>query len=413
MRSRFAHTLVAAAGGPGLYSAASAALMAAALAVTSWLSIRNYRALPEVAREAPGADDETAPIPSVSIIVPARNEERNVSRLLASLTTLDYPNYEIVVVDDGSTDRTAAIARDAARRSPAPMRVLSAPRPQPGWTGKNAACAFGAEQATGDWLLFTDADTEHGRPSLRLAMRTAREHGAAALSLFTQQECWSFWERLLLPFAYQQYFAGVRPQRLTRTTGPALANGQYFLIARGAYAASGGHAAVRASLIDDVALATALKRAGYPPLPCRGERLVRVRMYQSLGELIEGFTKNSFQFLREQRGSAALVVLGTACGAGVLPGAIGAALYGGPAARALGGCAYAIQVAGLIPWARAFQTPLRYALLAPVAALVFTGIALSSLLHVLTRRPVRWKGRGYPAAAHPASVAAPLEEAGA
>ncbi|MGH2485679.1 MAG: hypothetical protein ACRDHE_06680, partial [Ktedonobacterales bacterium] len=242
------------------------------------------------------------------------------------------------------------------------------------------------------------------------AIHTARSHHVGALSFFTQQECRSFWERLLLPFAYQQYFSGVRATRLLDPSGPALANGQYFLIARTAYDASGGHRAVRGSLIDDVALATALKRSGYPPLPCRGELLVRVRMYHSLRELVEGFTKNSFQFLREQRASAGVVVLGTACAAGLLPALYGAVLYGGTPAISLGVAAYVIQVAGLAWWARAFGVPVRYALLAPIAALVFTGIAVSSLLHVAARRPVRWKGRGYPAHAGDRSPAATPQE---
>jgi chlorobactene glucosyltransferase len=397
-------------GALGVYSVASSALIASALALTAWLSVRHYRALPAV-EEATGGAAADGAWPRVSVIVPARNEERNLPRLLASLLALDYPAYEVIVVDDGSTDDTAAIANDYADRSHMRMRLLAAPGPEPGWTGKNAACAFGAAAADGDWLLFTDADTEHAAASLRAAIHTARSQRVGALSLFTQQECRSFWERLLLPFAYQQYFSGVRPTRLLDPSGPALANGQYFLISRAAYDASGGHSAVRGSLIDDVALATALKRAGSPPLPCRGERFVRVRMYHSLRELVEGFTKNSFQFLREQRVSAGLVVLGTACAAGLLPAFVGAILYEGTPAIVLCVGAYAIQVAGLTWWARVFDVPAQYALLAPVAALVFTGIAVSSLLHVAARRPVRWKGRGYPAHDRPLPAATAQERA--
>ena len=413
MRTRLFSAAARGGGALGAYSVASAALIASALALTSWLSVRNYRALPRA--EQPPGDAHTGKNgdawPRVSVIVPARNEQRNLPRLLASLTALEYPNYEVIVVDDGSTDETAAIAGSYAARSHARVRVLAAPNPEPGWTGKNAACAFGAAVADGDWLLFTDADTEHAAASLRAAIHTARSRHVSALSFFTQQECRSFWERLLLPFAYQQYFSGVRATRLLDPSAPALANGQYFLISRSAYDASGGHSAVRGSLIDDVALATALKSAGYPPLPCRGERLVRVRMYHSLRELIEGFTKNSFQFLREQRASAGLVVLGTACAAGLLPALIGAVLTGGTPAIALCVGAYVIQVAGLAWWTRAFGVPARYALLAPVSALVFTGIAVSSLAHVAARRPVHWKGRGYPTHSHPSPIETAQERA--
>src|SRR6185437_1548320 len=101
------------------------------------------------------------------------------------------------------------------------------------------------------WLLFTDADTEHAPLTLRAAVSAALRRRAGALSLFAGQRCFGFWERLLLPFAYQQYFAGVNPRALDTPGSPALANGQYILVARAAYAAAGGHAAVAASIIDD------------------------------------------------------------------------------------------------------------------------------------------------------------------
>ena len=168
MRSPLAMPLVGVRGALGAYAVASAGLMAAAVGITSWLSLRRYRALPKIADDEPAGGEETDDVrPRVSIIVPARNEERNLPRLLASLTDLDYPDYEIIVVDDGSTDRTGAISRQAAAQASVSLRVLSAPPPAPGWTGKNAACARGAEAAYGEWLLFTDADTAHSSDSLK------------------------------------------------------------------------------------------------------------------------------------------------------------------------------------------------------------------------------------------------------
>lgn len=371
---------------------------AAVIAGCGALALAHYRALPPVLRWQRGMTGHPlAGAPSVSIVVPARNEERNLPKLLRSLIALDYPAYEVIVVDDASTDATPAIADRYAADTEGLVRALHLTGPEPGWTGKCWACWQGALAARGEWLLFTDADTEHEYGSLRAAVLAAREAGVAALSLFPRQQCLSFWERLLLPFAYQQYFVGVRPARLERPNGPALANGQYFLIHREAYAASGGHAAIAGSIIDDVALAEALKRAGYAPLACHGEELVQVRMYTGLRALVAGFQKNAFQFLRAQGSAGALVVLSTACNAGIL-GALAWAIYTrSPLGLGAAGLAYGAQTALLARWERAFGVRRGYALLAPLAALVFTLIALSSMLRVLTGRRVRWKGRRYPA----------------
>ncbi len=406
------------------YTSVSPFALAAIVAGAAFLAERHYRALPAVIPFAPTptsspASEPTHSIPTfwprVSIVVPTRDEERNLPPLLDSLLALDYPDFEVLLVDDASTDATPSIAADYAARSGGRLRVLTGAGPQPGWTGKNFACWTGAQAADGDWLLFTDADTVHAPVSLRAAIATALASGASALSLFTAQRCIGFWERLLLPFAYQQYFVGVRPRSLTRPTGPALANGQYFLISHPAYDASGGHAAVASSIIDDVALASALKRAGYPPRACRGEALVSVHMYDSLPALTQGFTKNAAQFLQEQKAAGLLVVLSTAGAAGTLPILATGFLNRNLAAIAGALLAYAAQTAGILPWLRGFGVPRRYAFLAPFAALGFTLIALSSAWHTLARRPVRWKGRGYlptasPATANPASPVPPQGE---
>jgi chlorobactene glucosyltransferase len=357
------------------------------------LSLARYRRLPEVQPAARDMAMETD-WPLVSIIVPARNEERNLPALLDSLLAQDYPAFEVIVVDDASTDATGALA-DAFAARDRRLRVIHTMGPEPGWTGKNAACWRGARAARGAWLLFTDADTRHTAGALREAMRVARRAQADAVSLFPQQRCETFWERLLLPFAFQQYFTGARTGALDKPGAPALANGQYFLISRRAYAAAGGHAAVAASIIEDVALAGALKRAGYPTLAARGEKLVSVRMYGSLGELVEGFTKNAAPFVRAQRASGALVALSCAASAATPAALVRALASGNPAGVAGALAAWSAQTLALMPWMRAFGAPRRYAALGPLAALLFTGVAFSSFAHALLRWPVRWKGRDY------------------
>lgn len=374
-------------GAPSLIPWAQALIVAVAGA----RSLARYHALP-IAPALPPPAAPLAAAPLVSIIVPARNEARTLPTLLPSLLQQDYPRLEIIVVDDASTDGAAEVAARWVARDPR-LRLIRGAGPPPGWTGKSAACWQGAQVARGDWLLFTDADTCHTPAALRSALALAAQSKAAAVSLFPRQRCESFWERLLLPFAYQHYFVGVNTRALHRPDAPALANGQYYLISRAAYAAAGGHAAIAHSVIDDVALAGALKRAGYATLVARGEALVSVRMYDGFGALAEGFTKNAAQFVRAQRGAGALVALSTAASAVTLPTLLSRAASGDLLGLSGALAAWLASCWALAPWARLFGVRRRYLPLAPLAALVFTSIALTSFAHVLLRWPVRWKGR--------------------
>ena len=371
------------------------------IAVAGIRSQARYQALPIALPLAPDTDEPPPGAPRdeplVSIIVPARDEARTLPTLLPSLLQQDYPRLEVIVVDDASSDATPAIAARWAARDPR-LRVIHNAGPPEGWTGKNAACWQGARAARGAWLLFTDADTRHEPAALRSALGLAAQYKASAVSLFPRQRCETFWERLLLPFAYQQYFVGATTRGAHRRPNtPALANGQYFLISRAAYVAAGGHATIASSVIDDVALAGALQRAGYPTLVASGEALVSVRMYDSLGALARGFTKNAAQFLRAQRGAGALVALSAAASAATLPAVVTSATRRDAIGLSGALTAWLAQTLALAPWARRFGVRRRdlplYLSLAPLAAVIFTGVALSSFAHALLRWPVRWKGR--------------------
>ncbi len=256
--------------------------------VCSSLSWRHYARLPVL----PQALDARAAWPRVSIIIPARDEAARLPALLRALNTLDYPDYNVIVVDDESRDDTAALAAGAGAHV-----VRGTPLP-PGWTGKSHACAQGVAVSNGALLLFTDADTVHEPASLRAAVAYLEREGLGALSLITGQRCETFFERLLLPTAYAMLFAGVSPRRVNRRRHASpLANGQYILCQRAAYEQAGGHAAVRGSIIEDAALARALSRAGIRYRLCRAESLVSVRMYGGLGELWAGFRKNAARYV--------------------------------------------------------------------------------------------------------------------
>ena len=226
--------------------------------------------------------------PLVSVIVPARNEEAGLGACLGSLVSQTGVAIEIIVVDDGSTDRTHEIAKSFSS-----IRVIT-PDPLPqNWTGKNNAVASGAKVARGQWLLFTDADTVHLLGSLARSLAEAKKNKVSLLSYSPEQEVHGFWENAVMPVIFAELASTYKPSDVSNPKSPAAAaNGQYLLITREAYDIVGGHAAVAASLLEDVALARNVKATGRKLFFRFGGDAVRTRMYRSFFQLREGWTKN-------------------------------------------------------------------------------------------------------------------------
>ena len=226
--------------------------------------------------------------PEVSVIVPARNEEASLGACLESLVAQTGVTLEVIVVDDHSSDRTREIAASFAD-----VRVIAAAPLPDGWTGKNNAVTAGARVARGEWLLFTDADTVHLRGSLARAVTEAKEHGAEMLSYSPEQIVEGFWEMATLPVVFTALAREYPPKEVSNPASPiAAANGQYILVQRAAYDAIGGHAAIAGEILEDVALARAVKRSGRKIRFRYADDAVRTRMYRSFGQLREGWTKN-------------------------------------------------------------------------------------------------------------------------
>jgi glycosyltransferase involved in cell wall biosynthesis len=231
--------------------------------------------------------------PEVSIVIPARNEETNIGACLKSLIAQEGPAFEIIVVDDSSTDRTSEIARSFEG-----VRVISAQsmrtaslekRP----TGKNNAVIAGASLARGKWLLFTDADTIHRTGSLARAIEEAEREAADLLSYSPEQEVVTFAERAVMPVVFAELAAKYPLHKIRQQSSEVVAaNGQYILVRRGAYDAVGGHAAVASEILEDVALARRFRNAGFRVYFRYGGDAVRTRMYRSWAQLREGWTKN-------------------------------------------------------------------------------------------------------------------------
>src|SRR5580704_5270148 len=228
--------------------------------------------------------------PAVSVIVPARNEEASLKNCLDSLVAQTKVAFEIIVINDHSTDRTHEIASSFSYKR---VRVVEAGTLPPGWTGKNNAVTAGAKVAHGEWLLFTDADTVHLPGSLARSIEEATRQHAALLSYSPQQVVKSVWEKAVMPVIFAELAASFRPSHVSDPNSPAaVANGQYILITREAYDAVGGHAAIAANLLEDVALARAVKKSGRKIFFRYAADAVQARMYRSFAQLREGWTKN-------------------------------------------------------------------------------------------------------------------------
>jgi chlorobactene glucosyltransferase len=339
--------------------------------------------------------------PKVTVIVPARNEAANIDRCLGSLLAQRYPpeRLSIVAVDDASTDGTAALIANwtAGGR----VRLLRAPPLPAGWTGKTHACWIGAEAAlNSEWLCFPDADIEAGPDLMRTATALAVEQGIGFLSLTPRQRLVSFAERLVMPCGF---YLLAFIQNLAAVNAPGsrcvAATGQFLLMPAAAYREIGGHAAVRADICEDVALAKLAKRRGLKTALYGGTRRFSTRMYKGWGTLWVGVTKNLCDMLGGpfRTAAAAAIALVLAWAAPVLP-AVDAFACG----RSASGCvalalaapaslsAFGLHLAG----AAFFEIPIWYGLLFPLGYSVGAVLAADSVRRKLTGR-IRWKDRTY------------------
>ncbi|MBI4166357.1 MAG: glycosyltransferase [Acidobacteria bacterium] len=229
----------------------------------------------------------------VSVVIPARDEEANIERVVRSVAAQAHV-AEILVVDDQSSDRTPEILARLKPEFPV-LRVLrTGPLPE-GWTGKAHAVATGAREARAEWLLLTDADTEHLEGSLESLLRRATSRAIDLLSVSPGQETPTWWEKAVIPLIFVELARRFRFDDVSNPDSPvAAANGQYVLIRREVYERAGGHEAVRGEILEDVALARRVKRAGGKLLFLPGALWVRTRMYRTFGEMWRGWTKNLF-----------------------------------------------------------------------------------------------------------------------
>ena len=382
------------------------------LIIVTWM--HNQYQLDVVVEPVPLPQD----VPLISVCIPARNEERNIGRCVEALLAQTYPNLEIIVLDDRSTDATLEILQNLAKARPemkskglnlrkVPLKIISGSDLPPGWAGKPYALTQAAAAAHGEWLCFIDADTFVTPDALVAVYAKAIETNADLFTIMTRQIMLTFWERTILPLVMLALSIGFSPRKVNDPKRKdAIANGQFIFIKRDVYEAVGGHVAIKGSIVEDKDMAVLVKGKGYKLVVADGRQVASTRMYTSLPEMWEGWTKNIYLGLRDDRGLLLLGVFGAFLAftvALLLPAWViwGAVLT--VAGSGLEGSVILIEAVllwgYLLFWrilaSRGMGIPSWYALTTPLGAGVFATMMITSAWNVLSGTGVTWKGRTY------------------
>lgn len=369
----------------------------------------------------PTAPPENAPL--ISVCVPARNEERNIRGCVEAILRQDYPNFEVIVLDDRSTDGTPEILRQLNMESNSSSHspgVLSEMKEQalslqiihgldlpPGWAGKPHALHQASAAARGEWLCFVDADTFLAPSALSSCYAKAIETKADMFTIMTFQVLGSFWEKVVMPLVMTALSVGFSPRKVNDPKRKdAIANGQFILIKRSVYDVIGGHESVKDQIVEDKAISEQVKWNGHRLIVADGSAVTQTRMYTSLPEMWEGWTKNIYLGLSDRPSLLLLGVFGALL-------ALTAALFlpVWPLLGVLwlldGGSWMAVLVIleSLVFWAYLIFVRARvaqgmgispwYALTTPLGAAVFAAMMITSAFRVLSGQGVSWKGRIY------------------
>lgn len=277
------------------------AVLLVIIAINLLLNLRSLR--------RPDSNSKIAePVPLISVLIPARNEEENIETCLKSLQRQDYPNFEIIVLDDNSTDRTAELVEGMAAKDERIRLIKGEPLPE-GWAGKPFACYQLAEKARGSWLLFIDADTTHAPHMLRSTLALALELKPSLLSGFPRQMAESLPEKIAMPLMYFVIMSWLPLWWLHRSKEPrpSLAIGQFLLFPREEYWRIGGHMAVKDRILEDIWLGVETVRHGGRHIAIDLSAVFYCRMYRNVGAMWEGFVK--FMYSVTALSPAALVGL--------------------------------------------------------------------------------------------------------
>jgi glycosyltransferase involved in cell wall biosynthesis len=370
--------------------------LVAGWSVLLWEGVRAAAACRFLEEIAP-ASPEAGALPRVSVVIAARDEEERIGECLRSLLAQDYPHLEIIVVDDASADGTPAILDAAVAQAPERLIVIRVTERPPSWLGKTYALHTGASRATGEILLFTDADVIFEPSTVARAVGALRSARGDMLCVFPKLELHTPGEKLFALGFAQLFFAAFRPHRVEdRRSGAAVGVGAFNMVRRSIYERIGGHRSLRLTVVDDMALGRLVKIAGGRILVFASRELLRVRWQKGLAGSIRGVEKNAFAGLRYswwRTIGASLGVLVLWLGPWIIlarRASVGVELLGG--ASLLGEIVYGAGAAlalGLPVWYAPFG----------VAGVCLGCLALwRSALCTTLQRGIRWRGTLYPLA---------------
>jgi glycosyltransferase involved in cell wall biosynthesis len=351
----------------------------------------------------------TAGNPRVSIIVPARNEEVDIERSLISLLELDYDNYEVIAVNDRSTDRTGDImekvgmeimtevfhpSRVLCQRTGPTLRIIHHQELPAGWLGKTHAMWTAATEATGDWLLFTDADVLFKPDSLRRALAYADAESADHVVLFPRIIMKDPGEYMMIAFFHTMFLFGHRPWKVADPKArDHMGVGAFNLVRRRVYDAVGTYAALRMEVVDDMKLGKVVKNAGFAQRNVFGGGLISLRWARGVKGVVDNLTKNFFAVLSFQAWRTVISALGLAF-LNLLP------FLGVWLAHGWEHLPYGIALASMFAVYAGMPSrlgiPAYYFLLHPVSAALFIYTLLLSMCHALWNDGIIWRGTRYP-----------------
>jgi glycosyltransferase involved in cell wall biosynthesis len=334
--------------------------------------------------------------PRVSIIVPARNEEQDIEASLRTLLALDYDNYEVIAVNDRSTDRTGEIMEKVAQQelTVSRLRVIHHRELPSGWLGKTHAMWTAANAATGDWLLFTDADVLFKPDSLRRALAYAEAERADHVVLFPQMIMKRPGEFMMIAFFQTMFVFGHRPWKVADPkTKDHMGVGAFNLLRRSTYEAVGTYAALRMEVLDDMKLGKVVKNAGFAQRNVFGADLISIRWARGAMGVVNNLTKNFFAILSFQWWRTLIAAFGLAF-LNLMP------FLGVAFAHGWDRLPYAIALASMfliylgMSWRS--KVPAYYFALHPVSTALFVYTLLRSMFLTLRNDGIIWRGTKYP-----------------
>ncbi|MDZ4746347.1 MAG: glycosyltransferase family 2 protein [bacterium] len=375
---------------PLVYQLLITAVLCALTATGAW----NIWRMKRLGGSSPLPIGSSSPFPidgrHISVLVPARNEERCIEACVRSLCLQTYLNAEVIVLDDGSTDATPSILRGLQLEFPTLKVICGTPLPT-GWVGKSWACHQLSLVATGDVLLFTDADTVHEKECLAATAEFVRDEDVEFFSVVPFEIMGSFAEHVVIPMIHVLFMCSV-PTGLGKNKGrnpAAAANGQFMCFTRAGYEKAGGHVGVHDSMVEDLFLAKNAKRAGLRMIMIDATHLVSCRMYENARDVIDGFSKNFFPATNYNLLSTAFFMMHVVTA------------YIVPVFFWLEGW-YALTVIQLsaaacirLMIALKFRMPLWHVFLQPITATYAVFIGMNSIRWSYSKQGLRWKGRSY------------------